>query len=300
MRESVAMNDYVHKPVRKAVFPVAGLGTRYLPATKVMPKEMLPLVDRPLIQRAVEEAQDAGIEEFIFVSGRNKTLLTEHFEFQPELQEALREKGKDDLLAKVVSTDIPSGNLMTCIQQKALGLGHAVWCARKLVGDEPFALSLVDVTTISDTPCLSQMMDVYNTHGGNVVASVPVARELTYKYGILDVEDEDADVSSIKSMVEKPKPEDAPSNLSILGRYILQPEIFDILERQSSGALGEIQLTDAMLELSRTQSFKSAKLKGESYDCGHHVGFIEANIAFALNDPIFGSEMEKILRKYTK
>lgn len=292
------MSDQPIKPVRKAVFPVAGLGTRYLPATKVMPKEMLPLVDRPLIQRAVEEAQQAGIEEFIFVAGRNKTMITEHFEFQPELQEALRQKGKDDLLAKVESTDIPSGNLLTCIQQKALGLGHAVWCARKLIGDEPFVLSLVDVVTLSDVPCLTQMMNSYRDVGGNIVASVPVAPELTYKYGILDVEDEGADVTPIKTMVEKPNPAQAPSNLSILGRYILQPEIFDILGAQSAGAGGEIQLTDAMLELSRSQDFTSVKLDGQSFDCGHHVGFIEANIAFALNDPDFGPDMQKIIKKY--
>lgn len=292
------MSNPHSKKVRKAVFPVAGLGTRYLPATKVMPKEMLPLVDRPLIQRAVEEAQEAGIEEFIFVAGRNKSLITEHFEFQPELQEALREKGKHDLLAKVVSTDIPSGNLLTCIQQKAMGLGHAVWCARKLVGDEPFVLSLVDVMTLSDTPCMTQMMRAYEQVGGNIIAAVAVERELTYKYGILDVEDEAADITPIRSMVEKPKPDEAPSNLSILGRYILQPEIFDILETQAAGANGEVQLTDAMLALSGSQPFTSVRLDGRSFDCGHHVGFIEANIAFALNDPDFGPEMEKILKKY--
>ena len=292
------MNNKDFKPVRKAVFPVAGLGTRYLPATKVMPKEMLHLVDRPLVQRAVEEAQDAGIEEFIFVAGRNKSLITEHFEFQPELRDALKDKNKLDLLKKIESTDIPSGNLFTCIQQKALGLGHAVWCARKLVGDEPFALALVDVMTLSDTPCMSQMMNAYEEKGGNIIASVPVARELTHKYGILDVADEGSDVTPIRSMVEKPKPEDAPSNLSILGRYILQPEIFDVLGGQNSGANGEIQLTDAMQTLLKTQDFHSVKLDGQSYDCGHHVGFIEANIAFALADPDLGDEMRKILGKY--
>lgn len=287
-----------HKPVRKAVFPVAGLGTRYLPATKVMPKEMLPLVDRPLIQRAVEEAQEAGIEEFIFVAGRNKSMITGHFEFQPELQEALKSKGKTDLLDKVESTNIPSGNLLTCLQQKALGLGHAVSCARKLVGDEPFVLSLVDVMTLSETPCLTQMMRAYDECGGNIIASVPVPREVTYKYGILDVDDESQHVTPIRNMVEKPKPEEAPSSLSILGRYILQPEIFDILEKQSAGAGGEIQLTDAMLTLSQQQRFTSVRLDGQSYDCGHHVGFIEANIAFALNDPDFSDDMKAILKKY--
>ena len=289
----------MHKKVRKAVFPVAGLGTRFLPATKAMPKEMLPLVDRPLIQRAVEEAIEAGIEEFIFVTGRGKSLITEHFELQPELIEALQEKNKTSLLEKVAHSDIPSGSLMTTVQQKPLGLGHAVWCARRLVGDEPFALSLVDVMTLSDKGgCMKQMVDAYNTRGGNIIASVEVPREITYKYGILDVEDEKSPVSKIKDMVEKPAAEDAPSNLSILGRYILQPEIFDILENQEKGAGGEIQLTDAMQALLKTQDFTSVTLYGQHFDCGHHIGFIEANIAFALKDQKFGAEMAQILKKY--
>lgn len=287
------------KPVRKAVFPVAGLGTRFLPATKVMPKEMLPLVDRPLIQRAVEEAVEAGIEEFIFVTGRNKSLITQHFELQPELIEALEEKNKTDLLDRVKNSDIDSGKLMTTVQQKALGLGHAVNCAKKLVGDEPFALFLVDVMTLSNAGgCMHQMMKAYEKTGGNVIASAEVPKELTYKYGILDVEDPNADISPIKAMVEKPKPEDAPSNLHILGRYILQPEIFDILDNQGKGAGGEIQLTDAMQSLIKQQNFTSVRLNGDHYDCGHHIGFIEANIAFALEDPKFGPEMKKILNKY--
>lgn len=286
------------RPVRKAVFPVAGLGTRFLPATKVMPKEMLPLVDRPLIQRAVEEAQEAGIEEFIFVSGRGKSLITQHFEIQPELREALEEKDKQDLLEKLSHSDIPSGKVQITMQQRALGLGHAVWCAKSLVGDEPFAVFLVDVMTLGEKGCMAQMVDAYNEHGGNVIASSPVPRDLTYKYGILDVENEGADVSPIKAMVEKPTPEDAPSNLHILGRYILQPEIFDVLENRKVGAGGEIQLTDAMEKLMETQSFSSVKLKGETYDCGHHLGFIEANIAFALADPEFGDATYEILQKY--
>jgi UTP--glucose-1-phosphate uridylyltransferase len=292
------MNKDMKKPIRKAVFPVAGLGTRFLPATKVMPKEMLPLVDRPLIQRAVEEAQEAGIEEFIFVSGRGKSLITQHFEIQPELREALEEKDKKDLLEKLSHSDIPSGKVQITMQQRALGLGHAVWCAKNLVGNEPFAIFLVDVMTLGEKGCMAQMVDAYNQHGGNVIASSPVPRDLTYKYGILDVEDEGADVSSINAMVEKPKPEDAPSNLHILGRYILQPEIFDILDERTIGAGGEIQLTDAMEKLMKMQSFSSVKLKGETYDCGHHLGFIEANIAFALADPEFGDATHEILKKY--
>lgn len=287
------------KPVRKAVFPVAGLGTRFLPATKVLPKEMLPLVDRPLIQRAVEEAVEAGIEEFIFVTGRNKSLITEHFELQPELLEALQEKNKTDVLERVKNSDIRSGSLMTTVQQKALGLGHAVNCARSLVGNEPFALFLVDVMTLSNNGgCMHQMIKAYEKTGGNVIATAEVPRELTYKYGIVDVANEADVVSPIKAMVEKPKPEDAPSNLHILGRYILQPEIFDILDHQGMGAGGEIQLTDAMQTLLKSQTFTSVRLNGKHYDCGHHIGFIEANIAFALQDPKFGPEMREILKGY--
>jgi len=290
----------MNKPVRKAVFPVAGLGTRFLPATKVLPKEMLPLVDRPLIQRAVEEAQEAGIEEFIFVGGRGKSLINQHFEIQPELADELKRKDKLDLLEKLSHSDIPSGKIQITIQENPLGLGHAVWCAKSLVGDEPFAVFLVDVMTLGEKGCMAQMIDAYNTHGGNVVASSPVPRELTHKYGILDVENENDSISKIKNMVEKPTPDDAPSNLHILGRYILQPEIFDILDERSVGAGGEIQLTDAMVKLMKNQDFTSVKLQGESYDCGHHLGFIEANLAFALADPELGEETYRILQKYIK
>ena len=292
------MNTGLNKSVKKAVFPVAGLGTRFLPATKVLPKEMLPLVDRPLIQRAVEEAQEAGIEEFIFVAGRNKSLITQHFEIHPELEENLREKNKLDLLDKLAFSDIPSGKVQITMQQRALGLGHAVWCAKNLVGDEPFAVFLVDVMTLGEKGCMAQMIDAYNQHGGNIIASSPVPRELTYKYGILDVEDESADVSPINAMVEKPDPSEAPSDLHILGRYILQPEIFELLEERKVGAGGEIQLTDAMDRLMKNQPFTSVKLKGETYDCGHHLGFIEANVAFALADPEFGEATYEILKKH--
>lgn len=292
------MTEKFNRPVRKAVFPVAGHGTRFLPATKVLPKEMLPLVDRPLIQRAVEEAQEAGIEEFIFVSGRGKSLITQHFEIQPELDEILEKKGKHDLLKKISHSDIPSGNVQITMQQRALGLGHAVWCAKNLIGDEPFAVFLVDVMTLGERGCMAQMMDAYNRIGGNIIASSPVPRDLTYKYGILDVENEGDTVSPIKAMVEKPDPDDAPSCLHILGRYILQPEIFEILEKRETGAGGEIQLTDAMERLMETQPFHSVKLNGETHDCGHHMGFIEANIAFALADPKLGPQTRDILKKY--
>jgi UTP--glucose-1-phosphate uridylyltransferase len=292
------MTQNLKRPIRKAVFPVAGLGTRFLPATKVLPKEMLPLVDRPLIQRAVEEAQEAGIEEFIFVSGRGKSLITQHFEIQPELNDILRDKGKDDFLEKVGHSDIPSGKVQITMQQHALGLGHAVWCAKNLVGDEPFAVFLVDVMTLGPRGCMAQMMDAYNTYGGNLIASSPVPRDLTYKYGILDIENQADVVSPINAMVEKPDPADAPSNLHILGRYILQPEIFSILENRETGAGGEIQLTDAMVKLMDDQPFHSVKLDGETHDCGHHMGFIEANIAFALADPQMGAQTREILKKY--
>ena len=283
------------RPIKKAVFPVAGLGTRFLPATKVLPKEMLPLVDRPLIQRAVEEAREAGIDEFIFVSGRGKSLITEHFEYQPELIGALKEKNKAELLEKVRASNLESGIFSSVLQQNPKGLGHAIWCARKLVGDEPFALLLPDVMVLPENKsCTAQMMDVYNKTGGNIIASVHVAREDVSKYGILDVAKDNA----IKGMVEKPAVDKAPSTLSILGRYILQPQIFDILENQKEGSGGEIQLTDAMLTLMKSQPFTSMELKDTYFDCGHHTGFIEANIAFALADPEFGAQMRKILAKY--
>ncbi|MBU6234441.1 MAG: UTP--glucose-1-phosphate uridylyltransferase [Alphaproteobacteria bacterium] len=289
------------RPIRKAVFPVAGLGTRFLPATKVLPKEMLPLVDRPLIQRAVEEAREAGINEFIFVSGRGKSLIAEHFEYQPELVIALKEKNKTDLLEKVRASNLESGIFSTVLQQNPKGLGHAIWCASKILGNEPFALLLPDVMVLSEGKgCTAQMIDVYNKTGGNIIASAHVAKQDVKKYGILDVKDPKSRTSAIKGMVEKPEPAKAPSTLSIIGRYILQPEIFTILEKQKAGSGGEIQLTDAMQTLLKTQPFTSMELRDPYFDCGHHTGFIEANIAFALKDPVFGAQMKKILSRYAK
>ena len=286
------------RPIRKAVFPVAGLGTRFLPATKVLPKEMLPLVDRPLIQRAVEEAREAGINEFIFVSGRGKSLITEHFEYQPELVIALKEKNKLDLLEKVRASNLESGIFSSVLQQLPKGLGHAVWCARKLVGDEPFALLLVDVMCLPEGKnCTAQMMDAYNQVGGNIIASAHVAKEDVKKYGILDVADQSAQTTAIKGMVEKPDPATTPSTLSIIGRYILQPEIFTALEDQKAGSGGEIQLTDAMQTLLKSQPFTSYQWRDPYFDCGQHTGFIEANIAFALKDPEFSDEMKRILAR---
>lgn len=293
------MTDF--KPVRKAVFPVAGLGTRFLPATKVMPKEMLPISDRPLIQHVVEEAREAGIEEFIFITGRQKEMLEEHFDFQPELAQTLKKRGKDDLLAKLRETEMPAGKLFLTRQPKPLGLGHAIWCAQKLVGGEPFAVLLPDVLMRGRRQgCLKQMVDVYNDQGGNVIAVEEVPRELTYKYGIVDTGGETGSVVPIKGLVEKPEIEDAPSNLSVVGRYILQPNVFDHLASFEKGAGGEIQLTDAMAKLIGQQPFNGMVFDGRSYDCGSRIGFIEANIAYGLDDPEIGADVKTMVTEYSK
>jgi UTP--glucose-1-phosphate uridylyltransferase len=286
------------KPVRKAVFPVAGLGTRFLPATKVMPKEMLPLVDRPLIQHAIDEAREAGIEEFIFVTGRAKEMLEEHFDHQPELMATLEARGKTDLLDKVNSTALPEGSLFLTRQAKPLGLGHAIWCAKKLVGDEPFAILLPDDVVLAKRGCLAQMIDTYNNVGGNLVAIMDVPREQTSSYGILDIKSDDGKLVDIKGLVEKPKPENAPSTLSVIGRYILQPEVFNHLASFEKGAGGEIQLTDAMAKLIGKQPFNGFRYDGQRYDCGSRIGFIEANLAFSLHDPEIGDSVRAMLKKF--
>lgn len=286
------------KPVRKAVFPVAGLGTRFLPATKVMPKEMLPLLDRPLIQHAVEEARDAGIEEFIFVTGRHKEMLEEHFDFQPELAEKLEAVGKKDLLDKMRTAEMPEGSIFLTRQPKALGLGHAVWCAKKLVGDEPFAIMLPDDVVQASKGCLSQMVAHYNKVGGNLVAVMDVPHADTSKYGILDIKADHGQTVEIKGLVEKPKPENAPSTLSIIGRYILQPEVFSYLDAFETGAGGEIQLTDAMAKLIGKQPFNGFRYEGTRFDCGSRLGFIEATIAYGMKDPEIGPDIINIVKKY--
>lgn len=286
------------KPVRKAVFPVAGLGTRFLPATKVMPKEMLPLLDRPLIQHAVEEARDAGIEEFIFVTGRHKEMLEEHFDFQPELAEKLEAVGKKDLLDKMRTAEMPEGSIFLTRQPKALGLGHAVWCAKKLVGDEPFAIMLPDDVVQASKGCLSQMVEHYNKVGGNLVAVMDVPHADTSKYGILDIKADHGQTVEIKGLVEKPKPENAPSTLSIIGRYILQPEVFSYLDAFETGAGGEIQLTDAMAKLIGKQPFNGFRYEGTRFDCGSRLGFIEATIAYGMKDPEIGPDIVSIVKKY--
>ncbi|HJT06570.1 MAG TPA: UTP--glucose-1-phosphate uridylyltransferase GalU, partial [Stellaceae bacterium] len=237
------------QPIRKAVFPVGGLGTRFLPATKAMPKEMLPVVDKPLIQYAVEEAQAAGIEEFIFVTGRSKTAIEDHFDHSYELETTLKERGKNAQVIAVNSWMPRPGQIAYTRQQVPLGLGHAVWCARNLVGDEPFAVLLADDLILADKPCLTQMVDVHKETDGNVVAVMEVPREHTNRYGILDVEQDDGRLVKMRGVVEKPEPAKAPSNLSIIGRYILQPEVFEHLARIGRGAGNEIQLTDALAEL---------------------------------------------------
>lgn len=288
------------RPVRKAVFPVAGLGTRFLPATKVMPKEMIPINDRPLIQHVFEEARAAGIEDFIFVTGRYKDMLIEHFDYQPELMGVLESRGKSDLAKKVRDSEMPAGKLFTTRQPRALGLGHAVWCAKKLVGDEPFAVLLPDDIIRHPSGCLAQMMDVYARHGGNVIAVKDVPREHTNKYGILDIGEDNGKTVSVKGLVEKPSPEKAPSTLCIIGRYILQPEVFDYLDAFETGAGNEIQLTDAMAKLLGRQPFHGLRFDGDHYDCGSRLGFIEANLAFGLNDPEIGKDVKLIMERMKK
>jgi UTP--glucose-1-phosphate uridylyltransferase len=261
-----------------------------------MPKEMLPLLDRPLIQHACEEAAAAGIEEFIFVTGRSKEMLVTHFDYLPELEQTLESRGKTAMLAKLKTCEMPDGKLLTTRQARPLGLGHAIWCAKKLVGDEPFAVILPDDVVLGEKGCMAQMVEAYNDKGGNVVAVMDVPKEDTAKYGILDVHSDDGKFADIKGLVEKPEPADAPSTLSIIGRYILQPEIFDHLSSFERGAGGEIQLTDAMAKLIGAQPFNGLRFDGTRYDCGSRQGFIEANIAYALHDPEIGDNVRAFIK----
>jgi len=287
------------KPIRKAVFPVAGLGTRFLPATKAVPKEMLTVVDRPVIQHVVDEARAAGIEHFIFVTGRNKAVIEDHFDSAYELERTLEERGKTKEL-ELLARDLPAAGQTSFTRQQApLGLGHAVWCAREIVGNEPFALLLPDMLHHGDPPCLSEMITAYQEHGGNLVAVSPVPEDQTHLYGIVGVEDRAAKVSRITTMVEKPPRGTAPSNLHISGRYILQPEIFDLLERQERGAGGEIQLTDAMIRLAAQpdQPFYAVRFDGKIYDCGSKLGFLVANVAYALEREDLGPALKEEIAK---
>ena len=272
--------------IRKAVFPVAGLGTRFLPATKAMPKEMLTVVDKPLIQHVVEEAREAGIEHFVFVTGRNKGAIEDHFDRLPELEETLAARGKTAELEMLASC-LPEAGCASFVRQPApLGLGHAVWCAREIVGNEPFAVLLPDVLVQSPGKgCLAQMLDVYNSHGGNILAVEPVSDDQTKNYGVVAIGEAEGNVFPVTGMVEKPAPGTAPSNLTILGRYILQPEMFDLLAAQEKGSGGEIQLTDSMLKLLETQPFFAVEYEGRAFDCGSKPGFLAANVAYALERP---------------
>jgi UTP--glucose-1-phosphate uridylyltransferase len=284
--------------VRKAVFPVGGLGTRFLPATKAMPKEMLPIVDKPLIQYAVEEAQAAGIEEFIFVTGRGKTVMEDHFDHPYEMVATLNERGKKAELAQISDWMPEAGQISYTRQQRPHGLGHAVWCARHLVGDEPFAVLLADDLIQAKTPCLKQMVDAHAETGGNIVAVMEVPREHTKRYGVLDVVKDDGRLVEVKGLVEKPDPSVAPSNLSIIGRYVLLPEIFEILSRTERGAGNEIQLTDAMATMIGAKPFHGLRFEGRRFDCGDKVGFLDATIAFALARPELADAMRSILGSY--
>ncbi len=271
------------KKVTKAIFPVAGMGTRFLPATKSIPKEIMTLVDRPLIQYAIDEARAAGIKEFIFVTARGKSALEDYFDVAPELEATLRKKGKDELLKTLKSTNMDSGQIAYIRQNKALGLGHAVWCARRLLGNEPFAVILPDDVIAAEKPCLQQMVEAHAETGGNIVAAMEVPKDKASAYGILDVKEDMGSVVSVKGMVEKPSVEDAPSNLAVIGRYILTPDIMKNLNKAKSGTGGEIQLTDAIAqEIHNSDNVYGYRFRGQRYDCGSKAGFLQATVAFGL------------------
>jgi UTP--glucose-1-phosphate uridylyltransferase len=271
------------KKVLKAVFPVAGMGTRFLPATKSIPKEIMTLVDRPLIQYAIDEARAAGIKEFIFVTSRGKSALEDYFDHSPELENTLRKAGKDNLLEILKDTNMDSGAIAYVRQNRALGLGHAVWCARRLIGNEPFAVLLPDDVIAAEKPCLQQMVEAYEQTGGNMVAAMEVAPPRISSYGVLDVEEDMGSIVRVKGMIEKPKIEDAPSNLAVIGRYILTPKVLANLNRMKQGAGGEIQLTDAIAEeASRPGQVFGYRFRGQRYDCGSKAGFLQATVAFGL------------------
>src|ERR1700712_955868 len=287
------------KPIRPAVFPVAGMGTRFLPATKAIPKEMLPIIDRPLIQYAVDEARDAGIEQFVFVTGRGKTAIVEHFDHAFELEATMRSRSKT--LEVLDPTRIEPGNLVTVRQQVPLGLGHAIWCARAIVGDEPFAIFLPDELMIGTPGCMRQMVDAYNHVGGNLISVLEVPHDEVSSYGVIapgarfDVPG--ATLTEVTGLVEKPKAEDAPSNLIVSGRYILQPEVMGVLKTQQAGAGGEIQLTDAMAQMIGNQPFHAVTFAGKRYDCGSKVGFVEATLELALDRPDMADDIRAIMKR---
>lgn len=273
----------MRKKVTKAIFPVAGMGTRFLPATKSVPKEIMTLVDRPLIQYAIDEARAAGIKEFIFVTSRGKGALEDYFDHAPQLEQELRKKGKDELLEVLKNTNMDSGAIAYIRQHKALGLGHAVWCARRLIANEPFAVILPDDVIAAEKPCLQQMVEAYEETGGSMVAAMEVPKDKTSSYGVLDVHEDMGSMVSVKGMVEKPKSEDAPSNLAVIGRYILSPKVLQNLNQLKSGAGGEIQLTDAIArEIELDRGVYGFRFRGQRYDCGSKAGFLQATVAFGL------------------
>jgi UTP--glucose-1-phosphate uridylyltransferase len=286
------------KKLRKAVLPVAGLGTRFLPATKAMAKEMLPVVDKPLIQYAVEEARAAGIEQFCLVTGRGKTAIVEHFDIAYELEATLRQRHRDAELKMLHEAQLPPGAIVTVRQQEPLGLGHAIWCARAFIDADPFAILLPDDLILSEVPCTAQLAEAYAETGGCVVAVTEVPRSQTNRYGILDVGSDDGRLVEVKGLVEKPKPEDAPSNLSIIGRYVLMPEVVGYLSRMERGAGNEVQLTDAMAKLIGQVPFHGLRYEGRRFDCGDKVGFLEAQIAFALKRPEMAEAVKAFLKNY--
>ena len=269
--------------VTKAIFPVAGLGTRFLPATKSVPKEIMTLVDRPLVQYAIDEAREAGIKEFIFVTSRGKGALEDYFDHAPQLEQELRRKGKTELLDILKNTNMDSGAIAYIRQHKALGLGHAVWCARRLIGNEPFAVMLPDDVIAAEKPCLQQMVEAYAETGGCMVAAMEVPPERTSSYGILDVASEDGPIAHVSGMVEKPRQQDAPSNLAVIGRYILTPAVLQSLNKLRSGTGGEIQLTDAIAQqIGGDAGVYGYRFKGQRFDCGSKAGFLQATVSFGL------------------
>ena len=280
--------------IKKAIFPVGGLGTRFLPATKAMPKEMLPVVDKPLIQYAVGEAAAAGIEEFIFVTGRNKTAIEDHFDHSFELEAALQAKGKSDALNLVKAMMRGPGAVQYVRQQQAAGLGHAVWCARHLVGDDPVAVLLADDLILGQS-CVREMIEAYD--GGNMVAVMDVPRDQTGAYGIITPGGDDGHVVDVRGLVEKPRPDKAPSTIGVVGRYIITPEVFTTLDSQERGAGGEIQLTDALAKQIGSTPFKGLRFSGERFDCGSKIGFLQANIAFGLADGALESDLRDWITK---
>ncbi|SMC74135.1 UTP--glucose-1-phosphate uridylyltransferase GalU [Novosphingobium sp. B1] len=293
-------SDAAHKPIRKAVFPVAGLGTRFLPATKAIPKEMLPIIDRPLIQYAVDEAREAGIEQLIFVTGRGKTAIVEHFDTAFELEHTMSGRGK--ALEVLDATRILPGNLVTVRQQVPMGLGHAIWCARAVVGNEPFAIFLPDEMMVGEQGgkggCMKQMVDAYDQVGGNLISVLEVPQEEVSSYGVIAPGNRVSDtLTEVTGLVEKPKREDAPSNLIISGRYILQPEVMRTLESQEAGAGGEIQLTDAMARMIGQQPFHAVTFAGRRFDCGSKIGFVEATLSLALERPDMADDVRALMAR---